>query len=475
MKFEQLLENKSYLYEGLDSSALRTAKLWESVGRQIAEAQMTADQIDQLFQQVEKGSTDAGGNRTMIGKGKDVTDAVKKAYDDLVSKVQNSGPIKDIDAKYDQAAAKLKQATGGDQGVMKYIEKYRKFAKEHPVAQGLIYSALIAAAGISGVGIGGAAALGLLKMTDKLLQGEKFSTAVGKGIATGATAFAAGQVGKMMHGGDQVPGTNQAPATPDTRPATGYGSKAWQDASDRLTQDRINSATSNGKLIQDIAGKMGMSGANHTADMMVGGVPVSIDGVPVPTNLFSPEQLANINAVKAANAMMKGASESIQYSKKLSILEVRAVIGSIAIQEAGVWDTIKGAAGQVAGAVADKAKTVGHNLTTKVTADKLQSAWKTAGSPMDSDAVAEVLKQAGVSDDVIKSTFASLQIPVSGAPADVKQLDGETPNVDAGDTATADAPQLSVKEINKIIPTLRMRDLLSLQRNLDSLLNKGTA
>ena len=111
--------------------------------------------------------------------------------------------MKDIDAKYDQAAAKLKQATGGDQGVMKYIEKYRTFAKEHPIAQGLIYSALIAAAGISGVGIGGAAALGLLKMTDKLLQGEKFSTSLGKGLATGATAFAAGQVGKLIHGGDQ--------------------------------------------------------------------------------------------------------------------------------------------------------------------------------------------------------------------------------------------------------------------------------
>jgi hypothetical protein len=33
---------------------------------------------------------------------------------------------------------------------MKYVEKYRTFAKAHPIAQGIIYSALIAAAGISG-------------------------------------------------------------------------------------------------------------------------------------------------------------------------------------------------------------------------------------------------------------------------------------------------------------------------------------
>ena len=65
--------------------------------------------------------------------------------------------MQNFDQIYDQAAAKLKQATGGDQGVMQYVEKYRKFAKEHPIAQSFIYAALIAAAGISGAGAGGAA------------------------------------------------------------------------------------------------------------------------------------------------------------------------------------------------------------------------------------------------------------------------------------------------------------------------------
>jgi hypothetical protein len=47
----------------------------------------------------------------------------------------------------DYCREKLKQATGGDQGVMKYVQKYRDFAKKHPVAQSLIYSALICASG----------------------------------------------------------------------------------------------------------------------------------------------------------------------------------------------------------------------------------------------------------------------------------------------------------------------------------------
>jgi hypothetical protein len=187
MRLQQFQNN--YLYEGLDRSATQTMMLWESAGFKLKEAALTADQIQQIFQNVEQGATAAGGNRTMLGKGKDATVAIKKAYDDLVTKVQTSGPVKGADAMYDGAVAKIEAGLGGpDNAVNKVIQKYRKFAKEHPVAQGLIYSILIAAAGISGVGLGGAAVLGLLKMTDKLLQGEKFSTAVGKGLATGATA-----------------------------------------------------------------------------------------------------------------------------------------------------------------------------------------------------------------------------------------------------------------------------------------------
>ena len=148
----------SQIFENTILTEQRSYLLWESVGIKIKEAALTADQIQDLFQQVEKGATASGSNRTLIGKGKDVADAVKTAYDDLVSKVQNSGPVKNIDAKYDEVAEKIKQATGGDSGVMQYVQKYRDFAKKHPIAQSFIYSALIAAAGISGVGAGGAAA-----------------------------------------------------------------------------------------------------------------------------------------------------------------------------------------------------------------------------------------------------------------------------------------------------------------------------
>jgi hypothetical protein len=263
------------LVEGLDREASRTYRLWESAGHVLKEFQLDAKQIEQLFAQVEKDATAAGTNRTALGKGIDTTTAagkaVKQAYDDLVDKVQNSGPMQNMDAAYDQAAEKLKQATGGDQGVMKYVQKYRDFATKHPVAQSFIYAALIAAAGISGAGLGGAAVLGLLKMTDQLLQGKKFSTALGKGAMTGATAYAASNI---LGGGDlpsdpNAPGYQvgaegpaSAPGQFDVSPETSQNFGLTPGGVDpNATQDAIDTAA---KTAAD-AGKEGAKSAASTA------------------------------------------------------------------------------------------------------------------------------------------------------------------------------------------------------------------
>ena len=397
--------------------------LWESAGYAIKEAALTADQIQQLFTSIEQSATAGGSNRTLIGKGKDVAVAVKTAYDDLVSKVQNSGPIKNIDAKYDQAAAKLKQATGGDDGVMKYVEKYRVFAKKHPVAQGLIYSALIAAAGISGVGIGGAAALGLLKMTDKLLQGEKFSTAVGKGVTTGALAYGASQLADLFKGSDTVVGQVRG-----------------------LSDEQV------------AALKQAGSEGNK---MIVKNGSLWIDGVNGPTMLSPPSGSSAEEMLKIARSGLKSAAENIQTnSKKLSEGQVYLVFNRVCAAQLneGPFDAVKGLAGKVV----DKAKTFGKNLTTKVTADKLNSAWQKAGSPMDSNELSAFLKSQGVGDDVIASTYAALKIPAAGTASAAP--------------AAEKSAKIGLSQINKILPTLRKRDLLSIQKTVvNTIAGKQTA
>jgi hypothetical protein len=197
---------KLYLYEGLNTQDRASVMLWESAGRKLVEAQLTADQITQLFQQIQT----AKGNRTLVGKGVDAGGAAVKAWNDLKSKLYNSGPMEGFAAAYDQAAEKLKQATGGDQGAMQYVQKYRDFAKKHPILQGFLYSALIAAAGISSAGLGGAAALALLKTADKALQGEDIRSALYSGAKTGALAYGASKLGDLIRGDKGAPGAQQA-------------------------------------------------------------------------------------------------------------------------------------------------------------------------------------------------------------------------------------------------------------------------
>ena len=408
MRIHQLTESSNqYLYEGLDRSATQTMILWENAGFKLKEAALTADQIQQIFQNVEQGATAAGGNRTMLGKGKDATVAIKKAYDDLVTKVQTSGPVKGADAMYDGAVAKIEAGLGGpDNAVNKVIQKYRKFAKEHPVAQGLIYSILIAAAGISGVGLGGAAVLGLLKMTDKLLQGEKFSTAVGKGLATGATAYAAGQIGQALKGtpadvpaaGDAAVAVTKGSLDAVRKQASSVAMKAVEDALASGTDPRLQGELAN--IAQN---------AIQQFTTLQGG-PLSVQ-----TSYALGQKIAMQAAVKV------GGLESVSHpGKKLSEGQIYMIFNRVAAKEQlteGPMDFIKGAAAKGM----DKLKTVGKNLTTKVTADKLNSAWTKAGSPMDSEEVAKVIAAAGVSDDVVKSVYADLKIPAAGSAAGAKE------------------------------------------------------
>jgi hypothetical protein len=218
------LKKQGNMAEGLNNSktiiteALIAQKLWENAGRKLMEAQLTADQITQIFQQVQQNATAAGGNRTLIGRGKDAADAVGTAWTDLKDKIYNSKPMTGFAKQYDIAAEKLKQATGGDAGAMKYIQKYRDFATKNPMLQSAIYAALIAAAGISGVGLAGAAALGLFKLVDQAIQGKDIRSAAWSGVKAGATAYAAGQIGQALKGTPTGGGGGDLGEYPDGTP-----------------------------------------------------------------------------------------------------------------------------------------------------------------------------------------------------------------------------------------------------------------
>jgi len=225
----QITESRKYLYEGLDDSSRNSTMLWESAGNVLVEYNLSADQINQIFAQAEQGMTGQGANRTLIGKGKDATKAVSDAYSDLKTKISNSKPVKDFDQKVSDQLSKIGMGAKDPQFqglVSDWVQKYRDFASAHPIAQGAIYATLVAVAGLSGAGVAGAAALGLLKSADKLLQGERFSSAAYSGAKTGAVAGAAGAIGNAVHGADVGQGMPEHPSA-----ASDYGTGTYDPSS----------------------------------------------------------------------------------------------------------------------------------------------------------------------------------------------------------------------------------------------------
>jgi hypothetical protein len=448
MKSYHFLTESHVLLEGR-----RIEKLWEGVGYKLKEAALSPEQIQQIFAAAESGATAAGGNRTMIGKGKDAAEAVNKAWEDLKTKIQNSAPIANVDSTYDGVVAKIEAGLGGpDNAINQVIQRYRKFAKEHPIAQAFIYSALIAAAGISGAGLGGAAVLGLLKMTDKLLQGDKFSSAAYSGAKTGAMAYGASQLAQHMKGGD-TQASGGATGNPDMMKISGSMDSQAHRAMYQAMQADPSLAHNPDALAQiytDTIQKL-----NPNIDYQYLRSQAEMVGM----------KLANVGNTATGAASSSYESRNPYVDKQLTLFEwglsrqLGQPRGGVQLTHAGVQkvfefasirivteafsdlpgakppqgNTVAPAAPAAAptqkpgllGKAANWLKTKGKNLTTKVTADKLNSAWQKAKSPTDSEQVAQVMQGAGVTPEVVAGAFkqagvpapAGAEAPAAGAPA----------------------------------------------------------
>ena len=144
------------------------------------------------------------------------------------------------------------------------------------------------------------------------------------------------------------------------------------------------------------------------------------------------------NAI-ANQVVTKFMSNRTTESTELTVDQIKRIIEwcdgtpSEVIME-GPLDAVKGAAAKGV----EKLKQFGSNLTNKITADKLTKAWKAAGSPTDSNVIAELLRQAGVSDAVLKPVFKSMKIRL---PASKTAAPSAAPQVRQSAVKTAPAQQ----------------------------------
>ena len=493
-------------------------------GKYLAEANLTPAQINDIFSNVEQQAMAGGNNKTVAGKvggavagaagavgsavGK-ATGAINQAYQNLLDKVSSTAPVQAFDSKMDQLMGQLKTATGGDQGVNKYVQKYRAFAQKHPVAQGILYSALVAAAGLATGGAGAPAAVGLLKATDRLLQGDKFSQAIMKGATTAGASLILQDIKRAFGASGQMPDqqAQDLAAATDQRDLNPAGQAAATDQRDLNPRADAKPAT-DASIAADNPGtpappvsnthdyvvKRGdtlsqIAQRNHVSvkDMMdanpgirnpnalavgqdlkipdatgnkiyAGGVGTAADTARgVASGQYQPMNQALKTASQAVAKKKLGAdiwsagykfsglpiSEMIDQAatenltllhetfemEKAGVILSAAGIGMVFHNLAGLHNHLIEAsngpgifsriASGIKGGVSDLAK----NLGNKITADKLAKAWRSAGSPTDSDEIRRMLYVNGVDRNIVSKVYQELNIPISndtargGAPA----------------------------------------------------------
>jgi hypothetical protein len=237
---EQFARNQKFysqLCEGLDRTHVKI----------INEAQISASQINALFKTIEQTATAGGANRTAVGQGKDVVDAVGKIVKDAAKWVQNTTPVQGFDAKFEQ----LKGSVGAKFPELdKQLTGLGTWAKENPGKTAAIIGVLTALAGVAGGPIGGAIAGQALKGAAELIKGEKVSTAIGKGVKTAAIGALAGGVFNQISAGidqllpPEITNTfiNDASGEIDITKLSGMGAQSLEaldaDAASELIQSR---------------------------------------------------------------------------------------------------------------------------------------------------------------------------------------------------------------------------------------------
>ena len=457
----ELVAKRNQLIE----SIVRREPIFEScyrAARYLSEAQLTQDQIQQIFKMVADGAaqgmnSDSGqagsaSNRTFLGKGADV---VSSAWNKVKTAISQSGPVSGFDVLVDKLQGDIIQATGGkDSAISKTLQAYREFGLKHPIMQGAIYAVFTAAAATA-LGVTGPAGLaalaGGLRTADRLLQGDKFSTALWRGFKAGALSYL---VGSLLQGSSD---TSSAPApgpAPDVTPLPVTDPTMYvAQPGDTLSQiaDRFGTTVEEiAKLNPDIANVHKILSGQHInlppnihAPNPYGFDPnyLGLDRTAAQSiNPYSVRESKNpwVDHKKTAQVRKLIESRGQKFSSVYITAEAREYLFQQIVAE-GVFSSIKNAV-----------KSGWNSATNKITYDKLDMNWrrnygdnKTQG-PVDLEEVKAFLRKMGVTDALINYVLSQMQLDqtANGAQSSAAGNSGQQSQADG---AFSDVDQLTAK------------------------------
>jgi hypothetical protein len=346
----------------------------------LCEVALQPDQIQQLFKSIETGA-----GRSMLGKVGDAAGAAKDKIGDVWfnkfgGMLQSSAPVQAFDQKFEEIKTSI-------------AAKNPKLAA---AALGVAAAGGVAAGALA-IGTGTGIAVGILNIADRLLQGQKASTAIGRGATTGAIAgLAAGGAAKI---GDMVKAGLKSDIIADLR-----GMKIMRHDMDyngaifnAVTKEPETSALKN--AFDSLMPKFGSGGVvdpnavNKFAEMMA--------------KVSSPEYQEMIGKTREIAIAAKDAAKS-----SIALVTQLQQVGAAVAGGVASAATNQQPPAPVKESLNNKQLNELFGITgNKVDASTLQKAWAKAGSPTDSDEVAKILQSAGVDPAVISKTFTDMSLP----------------------------------------------------------------
>jgi hypothetical protein len=465
---QHMQSSKKILRESCDGLTKDQRRIVEGIYKEfvpLIEATLTADQIKQVFGELEKQSVAGGANRTIAGAGVDVAKKANDVINNVGKWLQDTTPVKMADQKFEQLKAKVgakfpdldKQLTG-----------MGTWMKENPGKSAAVIGVLTALASLAGGPVGGAIAGQVLRGAAELIKGEKLSTAVGKGVKTAALGYLSGKAFEML--GNWMAGfreqsipfgsgdaglenvswgatkTLSSPGMEWTQTTQGFNAlvKPEEASAIRAAMNLVKSGGDGAgegfdqlKAVADL-----VRGKDYMADMqtMVDGAwKAAKDNDSILTFINTAKQGLQAGAqgaVAASTGSEKKESYYVQ-TRPLSEGQVYMVFNRV-LTEAGFMDKLKAGAGKAVGAVAKGAEWVGKQTTEKVTSAKLLAAWKLEGSPTDSEELKKfLLNYGGIDTGIIDKVYSDLQIAT---------------------TPTQQEPASQYAEIEKLIAQLNKKD-----------------
>ena len=159
-------------------------------------------------------------------------------------------------------------------------------------------------------------------------------------------------------------------------------------------------------------GTSGIGSPNSQLTLNSGEVVTGAEAAQMANGYFDATQRLKMQAIELqGNAKYGTLKNSIERTgKKLSEGQVYVVFNKIVTRNNYLLTE-----GRLVEGPMDWLKTKAKNLTTKVTADKLNSAWQKAGSPTDSEELKKFLIDQGVATEVVDKVYTTMQLPAAGA------------------------------------------------------------